>query len=113
MKTSNISNRLKELMSEFDITQKDICAKTGISKGAISQYVNGGFEPKHDRVGMISEAYGVDPAWLMGYDVPMYGKNSEESAVEDFEVLDKFSRLSKRDKQLIMNMIDSMLSGEN
>lgn len=71
MKTSNTSERLKELMALKGLRQIDIAEKTGLGKSAISQYVSGKITPKQDKVYILAEGLNVSPTWLMGYDVPM------------------------------------------
>ena len=65
------STRIAKALSIRGMRQADLCQKTNIPKSAISQYISGAFEPKQDRVYLISQALNVDPVWLMGYDVPM------------------------------------------
>jgi len=65
-------DRLHELMTTLNLTQTNICKRTGIKKSAMSHYVNGRREPDRNALFLLSDAYKIDPAWLMGYDVPMY-----------------------------------------
>jgi len=51
--------------------QSELCEKTKISKSVLSEYISGAYEPKQDRVFLLSQALNVDPVWLMGFDVPM------------------------------------------
>nr|DAP64837.1 MAG TPA: bifunctional HTH-domain containing protein/aminotransferase [Caudoviricetes sp.] len=67
----SFSSRLQEAMNIRDVKQADLCALTQIPKSAMSQYVNGAFEPKQDRLWKLAHALQVSEAWLMGYDVPM------------------------------------------
>lgn len=69
MKKKECHERLAELLSITGTTQADMVEKTGINKSVISQYVNGRRLPRQDKLAIISEAYNVDPAWLMGFDV--------------------------------------------
>ena len=102
--------RLMELMSTLDIKQSDIAEKTGIPKSAISQYVSGKRLPRQDKIAMIADAYGIEPAWIMGYPVPMYRSDaSVKRAEEDFALVQKYRKLSDHDKLVIDKMIDSML----
>lgn len=78
LKTSNTSERLKELMALKGLRQIDIAEKTGLGKSAISQYVSGKITPKQDKVYILAEGLNVSPTWLMGYDVPME-RSSRES----------------------------------
>jgi transcriptional regulator with XRE-family HTH domain len=49
----------------------ELSRQTGINQQRIGQYVRGGYEAKHPTLYVIAKALGVDPTWLMGYDVPM------------------------------------------
>ena len=109
MKVSDSQHRITELMNLLDISQQDIADRTGIDKSTISLYVNGKREPRQDKIGIICDAYSIDPAWFMGYDVPMWKRNSAETAKRDFELLQKYHRLSSRDQAIIDRMMDSML----
>ena len=71
-------NRFNELLAQKGLLASDVAAKTGISKSTISKYIHGQIEAKQDKIYLIANAYNVDPAWLMGYDVPM-----ERDAVAD------------------------------
>lgn len=129
MKISNSSTRLKELMNILEITQADICKKTGLTKSVVSMYVNGYREPRQDKISQISDAYNLDPAWLMGYEVPMYKRDitvdytlvterynstvaETLNEVKKDETLQKvvnlYQKLSPERKQAILNLIESM-----
>ena len=108
MRTKTSKDRLIELMEFYNIRQIDICERTGIPTSAMSQYVSGARVPRQDKVAIISEAYNIDPAWLMGYDVPMFRKTNEQAAL-DAKLMRKISRLSDRDRTVIERMVDSML----
>jgi len=79
MPRESTRSRLIELMSAYNLTQSDIAKKTGIPKSAISMYINGYRVPRQDKLSLIADAYGVDPAWLMGYDIPMVPMSSNDS----------------------------------
>lgn len=63
--------RLKKALSIRNMTQAELCQKTKIPKSALSEYIKGLYDPKQDRLLILSEALNVDPVWLMGFDVPM------------------------------------------
>lgn len=71
MKVSNSKERLQEMMRVLDIRPVDISKLTGVTKSALSNYINGTREPRQDQISRIADPYGINPAWLMGYDVPM------------------------------------------
>lgn len=70
-KISNSASRLKQLIEYKNITQTELSNRTKVSKSSISHYIKGDWEPKQDVIYAISSAYGISPAWLLGYDVPM------------------------------------------
>ncbi len=118
MNKENTSIRLKKIMSDRNLKQVDIldmtkpyCIKYDVkmNKSDISQYVSGKVEPNQEKLFILAKALGVNEAWLMGFDVPMKKEMSSSEAEGDIELIEKFSLLSDRDKQLVMNMIDSML----
>ena len=65
------ATRLKKILDMRNIKQVEFCEITDIPKSAMSQYLSGTFEPKQDRLHIMADTLKVNPAWLMGYDVPM------------------------------------------
>ena len=61
-------NRLKNIMSERKITQSELSKRTGIRQSSISDWLNGRYEPKQDKIYLIAQSLGVSPSWLLGYD---------------------------------------------
>ncbi len=75
---SSTAERLHELMTTRHLKQVDIltlCKTVGekygisVSKSQVSEWVRGRVKPGSDKLTVLSEALGVSPAWLMGYDV--------------------------------------------
>ena len=75
MKISNSKNRIRQLLNDTGDTQNEMARKAGLTKSAISNYINGSREPRQDAIYKLSEAYDVSPSWLMGLDSP---KRDEE-----------------------------------
>ena len=69
--------RLEKAIAIRKMKQTELAEITGIPRSAISHYIKGSFEPKQDRVFIIARALGVDPVWLMGFDVPMEPEEKE------------------------------------
>lgn len=118
MKKENTSTRLRQLMEERNLKQVDIlemtkpyCLKYDVkmNKSDLSQYVSGKVEPNQDKLFVLARALRVNEAWLMGFDVEMEKDFSGSEASKDIELIQKFSLLNKRDKEIVMNMINSML----
>lgn len=67
---SSFEARLNSLLGRSGKSDSAIAADLGISKQAISNYRNGLRSPKASIVVQIADYLGVDPVWLLGYDVP-------------------------------------------
>ena len=70
-KIETTSKRLQEAMRIKKLKQADLSRLTGLSKGGISNYVLGRYEPKSDIINKLAIALNVSEMWLWGYDVPM------------------------------------------
>lgn len=106
MKITDSSHRLKELLRITGDSQNDMAEKTKIPKSSISHYVNGMREPRQDKLSMIADSYNVNPAWLMGLDVPMESiEDMQKNIIE--QQLDLFSKDYSEDmtieKQFLLN----------
>ena len=114
-KTDTCSNRIKTALLIRGMKQSELCQITQIPKSAISQYISGAFEPKQDRIYLISKALNVSEAWLIGYDVPMERQEkktapSEPQLTEGEPVLlDLFRRVPEDQQQLVLQMIRAAL----
>lgn len=113
---SNCAERISTALSIRRMKQSELCAKTKIPKSAMSQYINGSFEPKQDRIYLIAQALSVSEAWLMGYDVPMERdsrKNSSPDKVELSEgeklLLELFRKIPEDQQGLVLNLIRAAL----
>lgn len=119
MNKVSTAERLKQIMDERNLKQVDIlnlslplCSKYNVkmNKSDISQYVSGKVEPSQEKLVILGMALNVTESWLMGFDVPMDRKDTALKATEDFDFFYKFSLLNDRDKKILSDLIDSMLS---
>lgn len=110
-RATSCGSRIKIGLQIRGMRQADLCQLTKIPKSAISQYISGAFEPKQDRIYLISKALNVSEAWLMGYDVPMEREtiSPEERELSEGEKmwLELYNRLSDETKEVFINMMDS------
>ena len=108
--------RLKKALSIRNMTQAELCQKTKIPKSALSEYIKGLYDPKQDRLIILSEALNVDPVWLMGFDVPMEEDNKKISPNEDGltegerYVLELFRAIPEDQQPVVLAMIRAALS---
>lgn len=71
MKQTDFAERLTLALDLRGLSAADLSRATGVSEGTISCYKKGKYQAKQNRVYDFAKALRVDPAWLMGYDVPM------------------------------------------
>lgn len=110
VKNSTTSIRLQEIMKEKGIKQADLARMTGISRGAISNYVLGRYEPKSDIINKFAKALNCSEMWLWGYDVPMMRQETSPSKTltlsEGEEKLVELFRLVPTEQQeMVLEMI--------
>lgn len=126
MKNSNTKERLNELMTQYGLKQSDIVKRTGLNKATVSYYTSGKREPAQDNIFIIAQAFDVDPAWLMGYDVPMRKSIQERFSADSAQLIvqiknnaplmrlcQDFMRLDPMQQQSVANLVHSMLPSEH
>lgn len=107
--------RLKKALSIRNMTQAELCQKTKIPKSALSEYIKGLYDPKQDRLIILSEALNVDPVWLMGFDVPMEKEDKKISPHEptltegEKVVLELFRQIPADQQPMVLAMIRAAL----
>lgn len=104
MNRENVSVRLKKIITERGLKQSDILKKCApicekfnndfnknlkITKSDLSQWISGKYEPGHWKSTILAEALGINPAWLMGFDVPMEMKQTDPLHNEYDEQIEK------------------------
>lgn len=67
----NFSERLRYALHIRNMTQAELCEKTNVDKSTMSQYANGSFEPRRERLERIAAALDINEPWLMGWAVPL------------------------------------------
>ena len=121
MRSSNPSERLKQLMSERNLKQVEILEKSlpyqkelGIrmGKSTLSQYVNGVQSPDQHRIYLLSKTLEVSEPWLMGYDVekkrvPDNERNSTSN--EQPEILPIYNKLEKPRQEKVLSYAKDQL----
>lgn len=99
------AERISEALYIRKMKQVELCEKTGIPKSAMSQYVSGLFEPKHDRIYKIALALDVSEAWLMGYDVPMERTSGKKESPTDIALKEWLAAASEEEKQALLLLL--------
>lgn len=71
MKFLETARRMKVALDRANMTQQELSEKSGVSKSSISHYINGNHSPSNISSNAMAEVLGVNPLWLMGFDVDM------------------------------------------
>jgi len=100
------AQRLREAMEERGMKPTDLSEASGVDKAAISNYLNGKYNAKQDKVYALARALHVNPAWLMG-------KSENKSAVaeaqtpmdEEIQIMSRgMQQLSAADRKRLIDM---------
>lgn len=102
MKNELTAKRMQLALSNANMIPQELAEKSGVSKSSISQYVNGSHAPSNISSGKMGKVLGVNPLWLMGFDVDMkesiIEKSPEELRQEKFNqyehIVDKYRFIS-------------------
>lgn len=85
MKYEITAYRLREALEDLRMTQQELADKSHVSKSCVSHYVLGLNEPGSKSAYQMGKVLGVNPAWLMGFDIPKYEKIDVEATERDIE----------------------------
>lgn len=103
--------RINSLISEYcDGNQQLFVDKTGINKGSVSQYVNGKNVPSTTTAKKIANVFHVNPAWIMGFDVPKDPDSSPPSdelklSDEETRIILRYRQMNESEKNLVCTMM--------
>lgn len=114
----SFAERLNEAIRRIEPGMKDvdIAQATGISKQQIGKYRRGlNQNPERSTVVKLAEYLGVDPAWLLGADVPMIKASTNNAkwngtlqSLKDDEgiLLSTYRELNDDDKRFLQRQIE-------
>lgn len=105
-----IKDRLNEALRVRNISRSELAEKSGINKGTLSRYLRGETIPRSLAIGKLAQVLNVNPAWILGYDVPMEDGVDTESDISPFSA-DILTKITEVQQQLIYEVMK--LSPEN
>lgn len=70
-RVSTFGKRLKEYREDSNLTLSDIERATGVPAQTVNRYELGQRVPKIDMATDIADSLGINPLWLLGYNVSM------------------------------------------
>ena len=84
----------------------------GMSKQTISAYTTGARSPKRPAINAMADALGVNPLWLMGYDVPKFPSSTSkcvalELTAEETDLIHKYRALDDRGRSNVRAVLDN------
>lgn len=99
--------RLNKALSIREMKPVELAKKCGISESTISQYRSGYAKPKDQRLALIANALGVQPAWLMGMDVPMVEHSESKTSARQLtsmetEIMEIVFKLTEENKKFLL-----------
>ncbi len=92
--------RLNSILQKRNLSQADLSKMTGIRSSSISDWLNGKYEPKQDKIAIIADALNVSPVWLIGYDEP--STNQTEGYYVDPETAEYAEMLRTRPEMRLL-----------
>ncbi|HFE1851368.1 TPA: LexA family transcriptional regulator [Staphylococcus aureus] len=104
---NSFKDRLKQIMSERKISQSELSRRTGIGRNSISDYLNGKYEAKQDKVFELAKALNVNEAWLMGFDI------SKNRKIENNDITSIYNKLTPPRQSNVLNYANSQLDEQN
>lgn len=99
--------RLRQAIADKHITASELSRLSGVGKSDISNYLNGKYLPKQDKIFLLSQALGVDPDWLMTGKVPEPDRTRVPVVVPDSKQFVKIAQaLSAEDYETVMRIFE-------
>ena len=64
---SDFPDILKQLRTEYSLTQSELASRLNVTQNAIHQWENGKREPNSDTIEKLADIFSVTPSYLMGW----------------------------------------------
>lgn len=82
----NINEKIKERLNAAlvlrGLSPAELAAKSGLQKSSVSRYLSGQNVPRSLALGKMASALDVSPAWLLGYNLTIDGKEKPSVNIE-------------------------------
>lgn len=113
----SIGSRIKQARKDMNLTQEDLAAAIGVTKGAIANYENEVSVPKIELLIKLMKKLDVDANYLYQDDVRFLKKESpatitddEASALRDDDLVDRLSKLPAEDASRVRDFVQGLLA---
>lgn len=113
MKYPEIARRFTEILNEKGWKAQELADRSGMTKAAISHYVNGKRCPTNKTASQLGKVLGVNPLWLMDLSeqkqVGIYLANNEG---EVLEVFGSFRDLPQKSQDYLLPYLKALIEAE-
>ncbi len=98
-----ITNRIKELLSANNMSQKELARDAGITESAISHYIRGDRIPRGVNLVKLAESLGTTTDYLLGNSESR--NNESELKVIKTLIARNASKMTKKEKMEVINIL--------
>lgn len=109
MKCTETAKRLSYALGQAGMRPQELSNKSGVGKSSISQYLNGSHSPSNISSGKMGAVLGVNPLWLMGFDVDMFERKTLDLSQKEYLFLTKYRSLDEQGREILDIMVDHEL----
>lgn len=102
------AERLDQLMDEHGETCTSVADYLDLHRSTISRYINNQAPAKRATIKELARYFGVNPAWLMGYDVKRefdYSKDGTNLSPKEKKILKEYRNLPDNEKEKLEGII--------
>ena len=99
-----IKDRLNEALKVRNMTAAELSKLTGLNKSSVSRYLSGSSIPRSLAIGNMARALHVNPAWVLGYNVPMEAEETEPTM--------DINKLSKENQARLMAYYQALIDSQ-
>lgn len=119
--SENIENlmgkRICQMRKEKGLTMEELGSMVGVNKSAVNKWEKGIVcNIKRTTIADMAKIFDCSPVWLMGYDpetkigkLQQFSIDASLEGERDANLLINFHKLTDRDKDVIENMVDTLL----
>ncbi len=106
-----MTNRIKQLREEINMTQVRLSIELEVSQETISAYENGKHYPSVTALLKLSEIFHASCDYILGLSEVRYPQTNTRLTLEESQLLNKWKSLDNRKKELLCAYLDGLISG--
>lgn len=108
----SIANNMKALMFKYDITQETLAKICNVTQASVSYWISGDRKPSSSCVKKICQYFNIEPSEILGERGLAYKTFGDVASDEKLTELEqKFSKLSEKEKDLVLALVDRLARG--